>query len=268
MHLKDAHGVQWLEFETLSKHTNLIHGFTTRNGGVSHPPFSSLNMGQSTADNPQHVQENYNRIMTVLGIKDRPRYMTKQVHSNIVHLVGGDDSEELENFIDGEDGLITNRPDVTLVTYYADCVPLFFYDPVNHAGGVVHSGWKGTSKRIGQKAIEKMTESFGSDPANILAGIGPCASACCYEIDQAVIDLFDWMGKDLHSFLTPRSEGKFLIDLKGINKHIMQAAGIKPENIEVTTHCTMCETDLFFSYRKEKPKTGRMAGVFALKQQD
>lgn len=265
MQLKDKHGVQWLEFETFAQHNNLIHGFTTRNGGVSHPPFSSLNMGRSTADDPENVEENYKRILSALDLNDRSKYMTKQVHSNIVRFVDENVDEGTDNYIDGEDGLVTNRTDVTLITYYADCVPLFFYDPVQKAGGVVHSGWKGTSKRIGLKAVEKMTEVFGSKPSDIIAGIGPCASGCCYEIDQAVIDLFDWLGESLNNYLTPTTQGKFLIDLKGINKDIMLSAGIRSENIEISDHCTMCQNDLFFSYRKEKPKSGRMAAIFALK---
>jgi len=265
MQLNDKHGVQWLTFKTLSQHNNLIHGFTTRNGGVSHPPFSSLNMGHSTDDNPEHVKENYNRILTALDLCDRPKYMTKQVHSNIVRYIGTRSNESVENFIDGEDGLITDRTDITLITYYADCVPLFFYDPVKSAGGIVHSGWKGTSKQIGLKAVEKMTQVFGSNPSDIIAGIGPCASGCCYEVDQMVINLFQWMGHELFEYLTPTTKGKYLIDLKGINHHIMTKAGILSENIEISSHCTMCENDVFFSYRKEKPKSGRMASIFALK---
>lgn len=265
MRLMDNKGIQWLEFESFSKHTDLIHGFTTRNGGVSDPPFSSLNMGRSTADDDENVRENYKRILSSLNVENRPMYMTRQVHSDLVHYVSTNPNEAIENYISDEDGLITNRTDVTLITYYADCVPLFFYDPVKHVGGVVHSGWKGTSKQIGRRAVKRMIEVFGSNPEDIIAGIGPCASGCCYEIDEVVTQAFDWMGDKLYDFLTPTEKGRYLIDLKGINKVILESAGILSESIEVSEHCTMCRTDLLFSYRIEKPRSGRMAAIFALK---
>ena len=274
MQLKDKHGVQWLQFDSLSSHIHLVHGFTTRNGGVSHPPFSSLNMGRSTADDPENIEENYRRILTALNIEDRPRYMTKQVHSDVVYFVGDSentidseaDSFTKDNFVSNVDGLVTDRTDVVLMTYYADCVPLFIYDPVNHVGGVVHSGWKGTSKQIGKRAVERLTAAFGTKPEDIIAGIGPCAGKCCYEIDEVVTDAFNWMGSDLDQFLTPTEKDRALIDLKGINRMILESAGVKTEAIEVSEYCTMCNNDLLFSYRKEKPKQGLMSAIFALKE--
>ncbi len=271
MLLKQKQNVEWLQFENLSKHVNLIHGFTTRNGGVSHPPFSSLNMGRFTDDCEEDVLENYNRILSALGINDRPRYMTKQVHSDLVHHVDKHDQEAFgapepfETFIEAKDGLITSRSDVNLITYYADCVPLFIYDPVNHVGGVVHSGWKGTSKRIGMRAVERLSELFGSNPTDLIIGIGPCASVCCYEVGEDVIDLFNWMHEDLEHYLEQSTESHYLIDLKGINKHIFELSGVQAKNIEISNFCTMCNTDMLFSYRKEKPLSGRMSAIFALK---
>ncbi len=266
MQLKDKHGVQWLQFDSLSSHNHLVHGFTTRNGGVSHPPFSSLNMGKFTADDPEKVEENYRRILTALNVGDRPRYMTRQVHSDVVYFVGNTQSNGKDNFVSDTDGLITDRTDLVLMTYYADCVPLFFYDPVNHVGGVVHSGWKGTSKLIGKRAVESLTEKFGTKPEDIIAGIGPCASKCCYEIDKQVTDAFGWMGSDLNQYLTPTEQGRYLIDLKGINRMILESAGIRAEAIEISEYCTMCNNDLLYSYRNEKPRQGLMSAIFALQE--
>ena len=269
MHLKDKNGVQWLEFENLSSQEHLIHGFTTRNGGVSHPPFSSLNMGKSTSDDPDKVEENYRRILGALNVGSRKRFMTRQVHSDIVVYIDEKsmfDAGHKDNFIDSVDGLITDQTGAVLITYYADCVPLFLHDPVNRAGGVVHSGWKGTSKQIGKRAVERMTEVFGSRPMDIIAGIGPSAGPCCYEVDDAVIDRFHWMNDSIQAYLKPSQSGRFLIDLKGINRAILESAGLRKEAIEVSDNCTMCQNDLLFSYRVEKPKQGRMAAIFALNQ--
>jgi len=266
MLIRKQQDVEWLQFSNLSECADLIHGFTTRNGGVSHPPFSSLNMGRFTEDRSSDVQENYMRILSALEIETRPRYMTKQVHSDLVHHVDVVEcTESMETFISSQDGLVTKRSDVALITYYADCVPIFLYDPVNHVGGVIHSGWKGTSKQIGKRAVERLSELFGSDPKNIIAGIGPCASGCCYEIDSSVVNAFSWMGNEIHNFLKPTTPEHYLIDLKGINQYILEDAGVKITNIEVSEYCTMCNNDLLFSYRIEKPQTGRMAAIFALK---
>jgi len=223
-------------------------------------------MGRFTADDSDNIEENYRRILTALKVEARPRFMTRQVHSDVVYFVANSDSNERDNFIKDTDGLITDRTDVVLMTYYADCVPLFFYDPVNHVGGVVHSGWKGTSKQIGKRAVEQLTEKFGTKPEDIIAGIGPSASKCCYEIDKQVTDAFGWMGNDLAQFLTPTEEDRFLIDLKGINRMILESAGIKSEAIETSEYCTMCNNDLLYSYRNEKPRQGLMSAIFALQE--
>lgn len=269
MHLKDKDGVQWLQFNNLSSQEHLIHGFTTRNGGVSHPPFSSLNMGKSTSDDQDKVEENYNRILSALDVSMRKRFMTRQVHSDIVVYIDEKrvaEGNDKDNFIDAVDGLITDQTEPVLLTYYADCVPLFFYDPVNHVGGVVHSGWKGTSKQIGKRAVKRMSEVFGSRPEDILAGIGPSAGLCCYEVDDAVLDQFSWMKDTIHEYTKPSESGRYFIDLKGINKAILQSSGLRNESIEISDNCTMCQNDLLFSYRVEKPKQGRMAAIFALKE--
>lgn len=268
MHLKDKAGVQWLQFDNLSSQEHLIHGFTTRNGGVSHPPFSSLNMGKSTSDDQDKVEENYRRILSALDVESRKRFMTRQVHSDKVIYIDEKsvcEAEPRDNFIESVDGLITDQTGAVLITYYADCVPLFFYDPVKHVGGVVHSGWKGTSKQIGKRAVERMTEVFGSRPQDIIAGIGPSAGQCCYEVDDAVIDRFHWMKDSIQTYLKPSQSGRYLIDLKAINRAILVSAGIPKESIEISGHCTMCQNDLLFSYRVEKPKQGRMAAILALK---
>lgn len=267
MKLMEKDSVQWLQFDHFSKEPKLIHGFTTRNGGASNPPFSSLNMGLGSGDKPEHIEENYRRILTALGVENRNRYMTRQVHSDRIRIINDQreitDSEKDRNYIEAFDGLLTNRLDVVLMTYYADCVPLFFYDPVNHAGGVVHSGWKGTAQQIGRVAVEHMQREFSSRPEDILVGIGPCAGICCYEIGQDVVEAFNWM-PNLDSFIEETKPEHWRIDLKGINRSILIEAGIPDENIEITDLCTMCRTDILFSYRKEKPLTGRMSGILAL----
>ncbi len=263
MILKEKGDLQWLQFENLMAHHELIHGFTTKNGGVSNPPFSSLNMGLSTRDDPQSIKENYKIILTALGVEDRARYMTKQVHSDQIFVVT-DPATIKENFVPDYDGLLTNRDDVVLMTYYADCVPLFFYDPVKRAGGVVHSGWKGTAKQIGKRMVERMVAVYGSNPRDIRAGIGPSAGICCYEIGPDVIASFSWL-QTLKCYIRPTRENHYKIDLKGINKYILEDAGLLPENIEVSSLCSMCTPELLYSYRRQRPYNGLMSAIFALK---
>lgn len=263
MILKEKGDLQWLQFENLGAHHELIHGFTTKNGGVSNPPFSSLNMGLSSQDDPQSIKENYRIILSALGVEDRDRYMTKQIHSDQIFVVNEEASVK-ENFISGYDGLLTDRDDVVLMTYYADCVPLFLYDPVKGTGGVVHSGWKGTTKQVGKRMVEKMVELYGSSPEDIRAGIGPSAGICCYEVGPDVIEGFSWLDT-LEVYLTPTRENHYKIDLKGINKYILEEAGLLPEHIEVSSLCSMCTPDLLYSYRRDRPYNGLMSAIFALR---
>ena len=164
------------------------------------------------------------------------------------------------------DALITNEPGVTLVTYYADCTPLFFVDTKTKAIGLAHAGWRGTVGRIGEKVVKKMTELYGTDPKDIKAAVGPAISVCCYEVDKPCADNFYALGGlDNSKFIFPKDGGKFMIDLLETNRQILVAAGVKSDNITVSDVCTNCNSDLLWSHRATKGHRGTMCAFLCLK---
>lgn len=268
MKLLQRDGVQWLGFEHFSQYTNLIHGFSTRIGGVSNPPFASLNLAFHVGDDQAAVVENRRRYCAALGLKLEDLTAGEQVHGDKVRVVVGQDKGcgafAYDTAFPGTDAFITNEPGVVLSSYYADCVPLFIYDPVHEVLGLAHGGWKGTVKRIGARAIEAMTEHFGTAPQDCLVGIGPSVGQCCYEVDDNVIRPLQNAFPQWAEFVRAKANGRWDLDLSATNRQVFLDAGVKPENIEVSGLCTACRTDLFFSYRAEQGKTGRMASIIAL----
>ena len=167
------------------------------------------------------------------------------------------------------DGLVTNEPGVSLVTYYADCVPLFFADPVKRVVGLAHSGWRGTVGRIGEKMVQKMQAEFGCDPADIISGIGPSIGPCCYEVDQSVQREFVQMeGLTPEDYLQERENGAYLLNLWEVNRQILRHAGILPEHLTVTDLCTRCHNGLLFSHRATAGKRGGMAGMICIREEE
>jgi YfiH family protein len=168
----------------------------------------------------------------------------------------------------GTDGFVTNEPGVVLSSYYADCVPLFIVDPVQRVVGLAHGGWKGTVKRIGGKTIETMNAQFGTQARDCLVGIGPSEGQCCYEVDEQVVNPLRAEFPQWEQFVQPKENGRWNLDLWAVNRQVFLDAGVPAEQIEVSGRCTACQTDLFFSYRAEQGKTGRMASMIAIKPSD
>jgi len=162
------------------------------------------------------------------------------------------------------DGLVTNLPGVPLSSYYADCVPLFFLDPVKRVVALAHAGWKGTVSRIGAKTVKRMQNHFGCLPGDILAAIGPSIGPCCYLVDQPVVDRVSNFNQ-WQALVTPQQPGQWLLDLWSTNKQGLLEAGVKEENITVAGVCTACNHDLLFSHRASGGQTGRMASLIMLK---
>ncbi|MOA02188.1 Laccase domain protein [compost metagenome] len=168
---------------------------------------------------------------------------------------------------------MTDVQDVLLASYYADCVPLYFYDPENQAIALAHAGWKGTVKQIAAETIQAMQRAYGSKPEQLMAAIGPSIGDCCYEVDGPVIgqvqQLMDELQLDADlagTLLSMKESGKANLNLKEINRQIMIKAGILPIRIELTKWCTGCRRDLFFSHRKENGTTGRMASWIGIRK--
>lgn len=244
------------------------HGFSTRLGGVSKGPLTSLNLGIKKADKPGAVFENFVRFCDALDIDIRNLVSTDQVHGTSIHIASGPDKGKgifLDSDITEKDAMITRERNVALVIFFADCVPLLFIDTKTPAIGAAHAGWRGTADGIGPKVLARMAKEYGTKPENILAGIGPCINQCCYEIDEPVAaqfrNTFDF-GLDI---LQPVKPGHWKLDLVSANKLQLKKAGVLPGNIVDSGYCTSCNNDMFFSHRADLRNTGSLAAIIELK---
>ena len=268
MTLNNIDTVPYLTYNSLSEINFINHAFSTRLGGVSEGEFTSMNMAFNRGDNPENVTENYKRICKSAGFDFDSLTASAQDHNTFVRAVTSENKgvgiykpRDLQSV----DALITNEKGVTLVTYYADCTPLFFVDTKQKAIGLAHAGWRGTVGRIGEKVVNKMTELYGTNPADIVAAIGPAISVCCYEVDKPCADNF-YALSDLDSsrFVFPKDNGKYMIDLLETNRQILVAAGVKNENITISDICTNCNSELLWSHRATKGKRGTMSAFMCI----
>ena len=247
----------------------VAHGFTTRAGGVSKGSCQSLNTAFHVGDRESHVKTNRALACQALGIDPGLLVAGNQVHGDIVRVVGETDKGRgafsEKDALPGTDALVTAAAGVPLASFYADCVPIFLLDPLNRVVALAHAGWKGTALRIGRKTVEKMTAAFGTDPRDCLAGVGPSIGPCCYEVDEKVIDQFRGGISGLPDLAVAVSPGKWKLNLWEANRRVLLAAGLKAENILSACICTSCHSDMFFSYRAHKGKTGRMMAIIMLK---
>jgi polyphenol oxidase len=216
----------------------------------------------------KHVRSNRKLICKSMGLTLDDWVNARQQHTDHIERVYLDDrgrgAHSSEDCFPGTDGLVTNEPGILLAAFFADCVPLLMLDPRNRAVGVIHAGWKGTAQKIAAKGVKKMADEFGTQPDDVLIGIGPAIGPCCYEVDEPVIQQFpaDLFGDCL---LPAKQEGKAFLDLAEANRYQLILAGVRPEHIETMALCTCCHTDWFFSHRKENGRTGRLAAVIALR---
>lgn len=251
--------------------TNLVkHGFSTRHGGKSDGIYKSMNLGFNRGDAEENVRENYRILCETLRIDTEDLVLSDQIHEDKILVINQKDRGKgynKDSDIIGVDGLITNEKDVALVTSYADCVPLFFLDPVEKVIALSHSGWRGTVKKIGGKTIRMMSEHFGSKPENILAAIGPSIGACCYEVSEDVkIEVEKMFNHDIiDKIVKKQGKNKYMIDLWEANSAVLLEAGILKEHLQKTDICTMCHKDDLFSHRGSEGKRGNMVAIMALK---
>ena len=237
------------------------HCFTTRLGGVSEGYLSSMNIGTSRGDQPENVLKNYDILGKNLGFDPHMAVLSRQVHSDIVRVVGKDQAGAglYAPHLSDCDGLITNEKGLALVIFTADCTPILFWDPETGAVGAAHAGWRGTAKAIGARTVEAMAENFGCKPRNIRAAIGPNIGKCHFEtnadVPEAMVAAF---GEEVKEFIFPQGE-KFHVDLKAINAMVLRRAGV--QHIEISTACTACRSDLFWSHRVLGQKRGSEGAV-------
>lgn len=251
-----------------NKFTGLRAGISTRNGGVSELPFESLNLGLHVNDKQEMVIQNREIFAKQNNILIDNWICPEQIHGNQIKKVSkadiGKGVYSLNDLVEKVDGLYTLEKGITLTAGFADCVPLFFFAPNQKLIGIAHAGWKGTVGNI-VKAMVNAWEQEGVAPSEIHTVIGPSICHNCYIVDNVVIRKVD---QALHQdSIRPYEEitsGQFLLDLKELNKQLMIQAGILLENIEITSYCTSCHNDIFFSHRKERGATGRMMAFITL----
>lgn len=245
----------------------MIHGISTRLRGKSDSPFLSLNLALHTGDDSLTVIDNRRAFCDSVGVDCKRLVTSQQVHDDQVVTVderyAGRGALAYEDSIKHTDALITNRPNLPLMLCFADCVPVLIADPVLRVIGIAHAGWKGTVLKIAQKTVLKMQAQFGSEPADCLIGIGPSIGGCCYEVDEPVIRQFTAAFSYADEFITPRGE-KWQLDLWEANRRQLTDIGVLPQNIVVSGVCTACNHELFYSYRQENGKTGRIAACISL----
>ena len=260
-------------FDNLRQHAGLVHAISTRQGGVSEGQFASLNLGRVVGDDADNVETNYQRLADALDVPRAGMTTTWQVHSDrIVRAT----RENAGGMIDKADGVVTDVPGLPITQRYADCTPVLIYDPRVHAAGVAHAGWRGTVAGVTPALVQAMVEQFGSDPADLVAAVGPAIGPCCYEVGPEVVDsvqaVFGVVSADLLRRRNIVSNGNGAagvgrqsvhFDLWRANQWQFEQAGVR--HIEVAGVCTRCHRETFFSHRGDNGTTGRFGAVMMLR---
>lgn len=262
--------VPYLEFSILADTDLVRHGFSTRLGGVSKGCFSSMDLSFVRGDEEEAVRENFRRIGASMGVSCEDMVFSQQTHTTNVRVVTEQDrgmgmTRPLE--YSDVDGLVTNVPGLCLVTFYADCVPLYILDPVQKVIGLSHSGWRGTVGKIGKKTVEMMTKEYGSDPKDILVAVGPSICQDCYEVSEDVIQQFRQNFDPIYwdRIFYQKDNGKYQLNLWAANACVFQESGILKEHMAVTNVCTHCNSDVLYSHRTMGNDRGSLAAFLALK---
>ena len=261
--------INGLTFQTSHQleQAGIPHGFTTRTGGVSTGIYNSLNLGLSRGDDPDLVRQNYGRVCDALGLDVTRLAFSSQVHKDNVRIVTtADMGKGLDKTVDFEaDGLITDIPGMGLVVFGADCPTILLCDPVRRVAAAFHAGWRGTALGIADRVVSIMTHHYGSDPSDILAAIGPSIGTCCFETDEDVPNAMTAaMGVAALAFISNDENGKFHVDLKGLNRLRLERMGLLAGHVELSPDCTMCRPDKYWSHRYTKGERGSQAALIAL----
>lgn len=264
-------GVTLLEYPLLNQTGIVKHCFTTREGGVSKGIFSTMNLSFTRGDEKEAVEENYHRLANAMGVRYEDFVFTDQTHTTNVRVATREDAGKgltRERDYQDIDGLITKEPGLVLSAFFADCVPLYFVDPVKKAIGLSHSGWRGTVGKIGKVTVESMAREFGTNPEDLVCAIGPSICQDCYEISEDVAEQFceSFPGKEAE-LLQKTGPGKYHLDLWMANKLVLLEAGVKEEKIAVTNLCTCCNAKRLFSHRASQGKRGNLGAFLCLEEE-
>jgi len=278
---RKSRDIRILQVPAIAKLPWLVHGFSTKPGGVSIQDAQKvLNLGFTDWDTKENVLENRRCFQSALGDTDLKLISLKQIHSDVIHLFDAPPAALCQG-----DASTTNRPGLLLAVQTADCVPVLLVDPKKRAVAAVHAGWRGTLARIVVKAIGQMQMQFRTNPADLIAAIGPSIGGCCYEVGTEVATQFlsqfaeapDWFDEfrtgdepnpiQWLNMMPPGHQPapkNILLDLRKANRAQLLDAGLRATNIFVSDLCTACRRDLFFSYRKEGPQSGRLMSVIGI----
>jgi len=247
--------VVYLVFDSFEKYDFIQHGFSTKKGGISEGHFSSMNLRLTSTDNPKKVEKNFKKFLEIFDLTKKNTVLTNQIHGKKIIKVNA-----YKENIEGSDGLVTNTEELGLMTFHADCIPVFFADTNKKIVGLVHSGWGGTLEGIAVEMIDLMRKAYDSRIEDIIVGIGPGIGSCCYEVGEELYNQFINKDKKYDRFFEKKST-KYLLDLKGLIQYDLMNKGILEKNIEVSDLCTKCNMDLFFSHRGQGLKRGGMAAI-------
>ena len=265
----ESNGVGIIVSERLLLEDGISHGFTTRRGGVSAPPFDTLNLGTSRSEPMENILSNYRILSEAYGLNYDELALVRHEHGDKIlridrsHAGRGIYREPLEF----SDGLVTDDPSVTLMTCHADCSGFFLYDRKNRAIGLAHAGWKGMFKRIGGKLVKRMADEFGSDPSELKAVVAPCICEKCFEVEKELAEAFaeEFDCPDIFTADNAEKPDKGYVSLHAAALIQLFDAGVRLENVSVMDFCTVEEKDLFYSYRRDGKDTGSMAAFLRLK---
>lgn len=263
MQIRKIGRVSLYQSEVFRNFPGIVHGFTTRDGGVSEGQYESLSLSPYRGDDIACVHKNEEILCESLGFDYCRLSSTKQEHTDNIEVIA---SENIGIGVHspwgkGVDAVITCEKNVPILCYSADCVPIIMYAADIEAIAAIHSGWKGTEMKIAEKTVKKLVE-MGANPKNVYAAIGPCIGKCCYEVSGDVALKFD------EKYYSGKPDGKYMLDLEAINLDLINRAGVKKENISVSGICTRCHNDLFFSHRGQGGTSGTLGGIICITERE
>lgn len=260
--------VPYISYRALADIKWLKNGFSTRLGGVSDGVLSTMNLGFGRNDLPENVVKNHEIIANAIGFNPENIVASKQTHTTNVKIVSKKDCGKgiyRERDYDDVDGMITNEKGIVLATYFADCVPLYMVDTKNKAIGLSHSGWRGTVGKIGKVTLDLMKETYGTNPKDVIACIGPSICRDCYEVSEDVATEFEaaFKGRE-KDILINKGNGKYQLDLWECNYIIFKECGVYEENIHMPDICTCHNMEMMFSHRATQGRRGNLAAFLSI----
>lgn len=259
MRLLKKEGLEYYQFSSMDEN-QIVHGIFTRKGGISPQPWASLNLGGTVGDTRENVIENRRRIYQVMERPVESIFDVWQVHS--ADVICTEEARPLNAPHIKADAILTSNPKITLFMRFADCVPILLHDPVKGVVGVVHAGWLGTVRKVISETVRVMAERYGSQPADMIAGIGPSIGPDHYQIRHDVVEkVTEVFGNQADELLTSH-DGHTFLNLWRANEILLQQAGV--ESIENSGLCTACDTSRWYSHRAENGKTGRFGAFISL----